>query len=403
MQIAIWWEQHALGGVDTQLLALLKHWPDKVDKFVIFTNQSNPGAQRIFTELNAIGSVSFRDFHRGPIGSYGVFKKFVLRLLFPLRFIFLILHAWWLLSRGGKFDVLLSNNGGYPGALSNLAVLGAGAVLRYRIRLLLVHHAADHPSALRFGFESLLDLCVQKWATGIISVSLATRESLRNIRGFSMERCPMHIIHNGIENVSSPPRNLSSLRQKLSIFENSFVIGMVGRIERYKGHEDLIMAIGDLPEEHRSKCKAILVGAGNPMEIHRLKKLADGLGLSSQVYFPGFISENVQTFMGEFNVLAMLTKDFEGFGLTVAEAICAGIPVVATNVGAVPEVIHSGIAWMVPPDSPEAVRDALLNIIQSPDEAREKVGKAKKHIEKFGAKAMAKKYHSLIKLRQGAQ
>ena len=323
-------------------------------------------------------------------------KKIISHFFFVPGFFWLRRKLQKIFAAQGSFDLVLSSNGGYPGSLGCLAALWAARNLGIPARLLLVHHAADARSAFRLTIEAILDHLVQEWATGIVTVSLATRESLRWNRGFTMEKCPLHVIPNGID-VSSQKKNTEqSLRKQFNIKQKTFLVGMVGRLERYKGQEDLILALGLLPSNLRHKISVILVGEGNEREVRRLQALVVRLNLRRQVHFTGYLPIESVLIMKEFDLLAMLTKDFEGFGLTIAEAMAAGTPVLATSVGGVTEFTNPEIAYLVPPGSPIQISLTLTKILKEKDKSRQMAQKAKQHILKFSGKHMAKMYYNLM-------
>ncbi|MDP1773822.1 MAG: glycosyltransferase family 4 protein [Methylobacter sp.] len=396
MRIAIWWEQDSWGGVDTHLLTLLRNWPDKNDQFVIFFNSDNQGMMRISPALEQLKMVSVVPFSMPSSLQFSLFARVVRHFSLPLRFILMKRRAQRLLASHGHFDALLSDNGGYPGAWGSLAVLWSGAALGFRIRMLLVHHAAITRAALRFSVESLIDLGVQKWATDLVAVSRATRSTLIEQRGFYTVRNPIRVVHNGID-VSLEIEELQiDLRAHLDIPVDSFVVGMVGRLERYKGQEDLILALGELPPERLTKVVAVFIGGGEPEEMARLKAIALKTGVVSQVRFAGYIGGSASMLMRQFDLLAMLTKDFEGFGLTIAEAMWVGTPVLTTMVGAVPEFVSKEIAVMVPPEAPDEVAEALLQVMANSEETRQRAARALLHIGKFSGKVMAQRFHRLL-------
>jgi glycosyltransferase involved in cell wall biosynthesis len=396
MRIAVWWEQALWGGVDTHLLSLLRNWPDKSDQFIIFYNNDNQGMKRIsasLCQLDQVKVVSFPDsssFLPEPLAK--VARYFFL----PLRFLLMKRRAQRLLACHGPFDVLLANNGGYPGAWGSLAALWAGAALRLHIRLLLVHHEAMARGPLRYSFESLLDLGVQHWATDLVAVSRATRTTLIERRGFYNYLNPIRVIHNGVDQSTEVGALAVDLRVHLAIPADSFVIGMVGRLERYKGHEDLILALSELPFNKLSRVVAVFVGGGDDAERERLEIVALKIGVLSQVRFAGYVEGDIGLLMRQFDLLAMLTKDFEGFGLTIAEAMWAGTPVLATMVGAVPEFVTEDLAIMVQPEAPDEIAAALLRIMDKPEEAQERASRAQQHISKYTSQAMARKFHRLM-------
>lgn len=261
--------------------------------------------------------------------------------------------------------------------------------------MLLVHHAAITRAALRFSVESLIDLGVQRWATDLVAVSRATRDTLIEQRGFYTVRNPIRVVHNGVD-VSSDDELKVDLRASLKIPVDNLVIGMVGRLERYKGQEDLILALGELPSEKLAKMVAVFVGGGEADEIERLKAIAIKLGVASQVRFAGYVEGSASMLMRQFDLLAMLTKDFEGFGLTIAEAMWVGTPVLATRVGAVPEFVSQENAMMVSPEAPDEIAAALLHFLDNGEETRQMAARARLHISKFSGKVMAQRFHRLL-------
>lgn len=396
MRIAIWWEQDSWGGVDTHLLTLLRNWPDKNDQFVIFYNSDNQGMKRISSALEQLRMVSVVPFSASSSFLPSLPSRVIHHFSLPLRFWLMKQRAQRLLANHGHFDALLSDNGGYPGAWGSLAVLWSGAALGLRTRMLLVHHAAITRAALRFSVESLIDLGVQRWATDLVAVSRATRATLIERRGFLTERNPIRVVHNGVDVASETDELKADLRASLDIPADSFVVGMVGRLERYKGQEDLILALGELPQESLAKLVAVFVGGGEADEIERLKAIALKTGVASQVRFAGYVEGSASMLMRQFDLLAMLTKDFEGFGLTIAEAMRAGTPVLATRVGAVPEFVSQEVAIMVPPEAPDEIAEALMQVMDNREEAQRRAGRAQLHIGKFSGKAMAQRFHRLL-------
>jgi len=94
----------------------------------------------------------------------------------------------------------------------------------------------------------------------------------------------------------------------------------------------------------------------------------------------------------------MLTKDFEGFGLTIAEAMFARTPVIATAVGAVPEFVNDGIASLVHPESPADICEVLVDFLVDSNKFLDRADKAEKHIQKFSGENMSRQYHRMLHL-----
>jgi glycosyltransferase involved in cell wall biosynthesis len=261
---------------------------------------------------------------------------------------------------------------------------------------LLVHHGAAPRSALRHGFESLIDLGVQSWATDLVAVSHATRATLIERRGFHTQKNPIRVIHNGVDPLADDDTLPVDLCAGLAIPAGSFVVGMVGRLDQYKGQEDLILALCELPDEKRARVMAVFVGGGDGAERARLQAIAQKIGVASQIRFAGYVEGNTSLLMRQFDLIAMLTRDFEGFGLTIAEAMWAGTPVLTTMVGAVPEFVTPEIAMMVRPEAPDEIAEALAWIMDNHDEARQRARRARQHISRFSGQAMARNFHRLL-------
>lgn len=395
MRIAVWWEQESWGGVDTHLATLLGAWP-AADRFTIFHNATNPGVKRIAAALaeRRVELVATPEWRRKD--------RSLARRLFD--YAFLPLHFWrWirlaksLLAEHGPFDAMIADNGSYPGAWTSLAALGAAKQLGIAKRVLLVHHAAAPYSAGRVWFERAVDRAVQNWATDIVAVSRATRETLVRLRAFDTERNPIRVIHNGIRLPTEPPTR-AGLRQSWGLKDGEIALGMMGRIERYKGHEDVLLAVSEMPEESRARIRLIIVGEGAVDEKNRLRSMAERLDLAGQIVFTGYIDAPAPSIVSEFDLLVLATKDFEGFGLSAAEAMAVGTPVLATTVGGTIEFMSAETALLVPPESPSDIARALEAHLRDPEAVRGRVHAARGAIANFSDVAMAARFHRLLTL-----
>ena len=173
---------------------------------------------------------------------------------------------------------------------------------------------------------------------------------------------------------------------------------MVGRIERYKGHEDLLRALSLLSHQEREQFQVLFIGGADENEVSRLKKISDYLSITHLVKFTGYLQENSISIIKELDILAMLTKDFEGFGLTAAEAMCAKTPILATRVGAVEEFIGPKEAYLVPPENPYEISIVLRELLGFKENFQEKVECASRRIVDFSAERMSREYKYLLSL-----
>ncbi len=151
------------------------------------------------------------------------------------------------------------------------------------------------------------------------------------------------------------------LRARRGVDEGERVILSVGRLSREKGHADLLRALSHLAGLSSGlKFKAVVVGDGPERE--GLEAEAAAPGLKGRVVFAGH-SDDVRPFYAAADCMA-LPSHSEGSPLALLEAMAAGLPVVATAVGGVPEVATDGeTALLVPARDARAFASALARVL----------------------------------------
>ena len=167
----------------------------------------------------------------------------------------------------------------------------------------------------------------------------------------------------------------AQIRAKWQIDSDAFIIGIVGRLEEYKGQNILLDAIS-IVEKHIPNLCILIVGdetVGQSGFHERLRKKASSLS-SARVIFTGY-QHPPGSIVPAFDVSILASKK-ESFGLVVIEAQAFGIPVIATDAGGVPEIIESrtnGI--LVPPLSPKPLAEAIVKLFED-EKLRIKIGRA---------------------------
>jgi glycosyltransferase involved in cell wall biosynthesis len=153
-------------------------------------------------------------------------------------------------------------------------------------------------------------------------------------------------------------------------------VGSVGRLEPRKGHQDVIAAAG-LLRESIPELKLVIAGASVPYAagyIDSLTRMANAHGLRDGIEFLGHV-QHIEQVLDRITLLVSASyrdrrgRGGEAFGLTIAEANWAGLPVVATDSGGTSEHVRHGVnGLIVRPRSPDALADAMQCILG--DEAR---------------------------------
>ena len=174
------------------------------------------------------------------------------------------------------------------------------------------------------------------------------------------------------------------------------VIGTVARLAPEKAL-DRLLDVFAIVRQTRPRVRLIIVGDGP--ERGRLEALVDRLGIRPAVSFLGH-QDNVERILQQFDVF-VLSSLTEGIPLALLEAMAAGIPVVATAVGGVPEVVgHAESGLLVSPEDPRSLLHAIVDLLDHPEKRASLGTKAAARIrDKFSLSRMAADYRKLY--RQG--
>lgn len=144
------------------------------------------------------------------------------------------------------------------------------------------------------------------------------------------------------------------------------LFGFAGRLVGWKG---LGIALRALASEALKDMAVRLLVAGDGTERDKLERLSQELGVASRVNFLGALEhESVPMFYGACDVGVFPSIDGEAFGITIAEAMSCGIPVIGSYIGGIPEVIgnEGGCGRLVPPRDAPALAGAMRELALSP-------------------------------------
>ena len=141
---------------------------------------------------------------------------------------------------------------------------------------------------------------------------------------------------------------------------------MVSELHPTKRVEDAVRAFSLIADQHP---EAVLVVLGEGQERQQLEELIRELGLGKRVTLAGFVPD-APRHLRAFDLFIQASRS-EGLGLAILEAGCASLPVIATSVGGVPEIIENEVSGLlVPPLSPRALAGAIEELLANPQNAR---------------------------------
>jgi glycosyltransferase involved in cell wall biosynthesis len=232
------------------------------------------------------------------------------------------------------------------------------AGLKGRVPWVAFHHGYTQ-TLRRERLYNLMDRLALPAADRVVTVCGAFARELERA-GVAPER--IHVQHNSISPASpASAEEARALRAGLGIGRDERVVLAAGRLSAEKAHADLLRAFRHLSESDRSLgARLVLVGDGP--ERGGLEALADALGLRGRVVFAGQVS-GVGRFYAAADLLA-LPSHSEGSPYVLLEAMAAGLPVVATAVGGVPEMVEDEeSALLVPAREPRELARAMARVL----------------------------------------
>ncbi|MGC2779121.1 MAG: glycosyltransferase [Bradyrhizobium sp.] len=252
-----------------------------------------------------------------------------------------------------KYDVVYANS-------QKAFVLSA--IANIVARKPLIWHLHDIISPAHFGSlqRRLQVFLANSFTAKVIVPSQAAAAAFIDAGG---RRSLIEIVPNGLA-VQPEPVSRQELRQRLGL-PSGPLVGVFSRLAAWKGQHVLIRALAELPDVH-----SIIVGDalfGEQDYAVQLRRLVADLGLSDRVHFLGHRSD-VPVLMQAVDAMVHPSIDPEPFGRTLVEAMLAGVPVIATDAGAAPDILEYGRAGMlVPPGDARALAEALDAVLAEPE------------------------------------
>ena len=212
---------------------------------------------------------------------------------------------------------------------------------------------------------------VLKNSDRIITVSNATKRYVLSL-GAEMRR--LSVLHNGVDiDRFRPLKGLrEEKRRKLGIQTNATIILTVRRLVYKNGIDTLIESATKVLKQD-PRLVFLIVGTGPDQT--QIKEQATQLGISGHFKLIGFVTdEELPSYYNAADLFVLPSKSGEGLPLVSLEAMACGLPVIATDVGGIREIIPEAYGKFVPPDSPDIMAEAILEYSQFDlDQIKQKV------------------------------
>jgi glycosyltransferase involved in cell wall biosynthesis len=206
---------------------------------------------------------------------------------------------------------------------------------------------------------------LDRWALRApAKVMTMNQRFVRDLEGIGVPPERIQVLHNATRigwNAGVSADTVATLRARLGVQAGEKVVLSVGRFSQEKGHIDLIRAFAQLKKQ-RPDVPVRLVIVGEGREKAALSGAAQELGVADTTVFAGQVRD-VGPFFALADVMALPSLN-EGSPNVLLESISAGVPVVSTRVGGVPEmVVHDESALLVEPHDVNALASSLLRVL----------------------------------------
>lgn len=216
-----------------------------------------------------------------------------------------------------------------------------------------------------------------------VALSPEVQASIVSFYGLDRDRVP--VAYNGVDLSQCVPKERYSSAECFHILH-------IGRFNEQKNHAMLLRVFRKLSQDNPN-LRLSLIGDGELRP--ETEALAQTLGIGERIQFLGAQS-NVYPYLHDAD-LFLLPSRYEGIPMTIIEAMGTGLPIVATAVGGVPDMLENGVDGLVVPCEEEAVQKACKAFLKD-EKLRERLGRAARdHAVRFSAQTMAERYLEIYK------
>lgn len=201
-------------------------------------------------------------------------------------------------------------------------------------------------------------------ADGVIAVSTSVQTTVCQSLNWPAER--VRVIPNWVDTAKfQPSTDQHHARRQFGLPQTAKLVGVINQIAPEKGQAEFIETISRLAA-HFPDLHLVLAGKehGGDRFTHSLKEMAARFGLTERVHWPGFVTD-VPQLLAALDVVAIPSWN-EAFSLGALEALATGVPVVASQIGGLCDILtQNQTALLVPPRNVEALTQALQQLLES--------------------------------------
>jgi glycosyltransferase involved in cell wall biosynthesis len=350
-------EDLKIGGLERVIENITMHLdPEKFRVFVLCLSKGGEIAERLITNRKYVEILGIKNYH-SPLSLLKVTR--------------------WFREKGIK----IAHTHAYPAG-----VLGRVAAIMARVPCIF-HHV--HSTYLDLNKRNyFIDRFLSRFTNKVICCSESVKRFVSEREGIPEDK--LMVLYNGVpepELLDTP--DIATLKKELGIPEGFRVIGCVASLAPHKGHRYLLEAFKKIDNAY-----LLLIGDGSLRG--ELEKMASNYGISERVIFAGY-KKDVTPYIQLMDIVVLPSSEREGLGISIIEAMALSKPVVATNIGGIPELVEDGrTGILVKPKDSDALTEAINRLLKSPELMRKlSVNGRKRYLKIFTLNQMIEKIEEL--------
>ena len=364
-------------GADKVLLELIKG----LDKDLFEAHVILPNDGVLVSALEAVGAkVSVLDY---PI---------LRRKYFNPKGIFEYFRSY---NRFSKEIAKYAQDNGISLLHNNTTAVLEGIYVKRKLKLPLIWHVHEiivKPKAI----SDFINLLMGRYADKIVTVSNAVANHVKQSRFVKEDQ--VRVIYNGVDNAVYYPMQAGAVREKFGIQQDSLVIGMIGRVNAWKGQGDFLEAVTPILKAN-AQAVAFLAGSAFEGEEWRVEELEAKIAaspVSSQIKRIDYYSQTTELY-NMFDIFVLPSTNPDPLPTVVLEAMACGKPVVGYRHGGVCEMVkedENGL--LATPNQPAKLSKVIQELVEDP-EKRNRFGQAsvERQRELFSLESYIKNFSEL--------
>ena len=235
---------------------------------------------------------------------------------------------------------------------------------------------------------------INRLAARLVFVSHALEAEVTKI--FTFQESKVLVIHNGVEERKPIAEKSFNLRRQLGIPDDSVIIGSIGNIRPAKNY-GMLVAVAQRLLDEGAEYHFVVYGDQRPDLFEELTEECRKRGVADRIHWMGFC-DTPREALENFDIYA-ITSTSEGIPLSCLETMMAGVPIVSTICGGLPEVLtHNETALLVPINSVDAFAEAVSRFSSNVELRNDVIRKAGTTVrEQFSVDSMIQKYAGLVR------